>query len=1256
MADRTHDDRSEDASQKDDKAPGFLKVFESLRSRPRRSLHRRLRRMEARVAHRLPAGKGKVQRGDLAEPPPVLDLVLDDATDQADVRRRLVQWCTVDPVWLLPSRSTEKTEKVARGRDMEPPLEEDIGVGEKAAPARDPREWFLSQRARLLRPQARPEPADTVPRHLPRARYEARDSDTDVTTDELYDYIERLVEGGFAWQDSPPEPKKGRRPPPPPRLSRLNSLLWLRRCDLTDIRSQASGDRYEKTPEHGRLENTSQGQIAVINGLREARLAYAVRYRKRLLDRVEQAGDGSSEVRAPERGEILSATALVSWRRLARAAAVTSRWVTWISGKATFGLADEKVLTPLAFIVSLVVTATPFAFVGLAAQQLNEIVSLLIGVLLAVVYLLTVFFFFLPWRPYRWLNHHRYVMDQPEMDRPKDDSREAKEPNEPKEPRKTKEGKEPQEAKDGATADPGRFGRHRARGVHLLNELHDPDHNKGRIGGFDQPNRTRPPGTHRIAVNALLDDLHQVYGANRRRGRARTARPVLVYDQHDLGRVGRYFIRLIEDERLRRALPDPLLLVQLRRRDREDPLIGGEIAVARHENLPEFDGTDNVLPAIRRWHRERHLAGALGARRTLTLSVAPLSREEREKITPPEPTWVLTRPRKAVAVSVGGALVAGSVLVAGLFLVPAQAQALHPCIQEGAWVPQGITRIGRECVGVTFGGFVFDERLREVTELIEEQNDAVDESGDPYVTIAHIAEQSVADPEDPSLSGAQGELLGLAYQQGEHNEQRDAGRPAIKLLLGNAGRGWAHAMTTAEEIVERAEDKSLGMDRPIAAVGFGHSVVNNSRAIQKVGEAALTMVGTTATFDDVAQFGAREHSEFYFPVAPPNSRIATQSARWARHGVPWTDPEGEEHGLPGHETAVALASAETDTEGEEHEQYGPHLAQEFMEAFVEDEGGEVWQGAEGLDADEYDDQGVLLYQSGHLETDTTYREHLDRLCSDENPPDLLYYAGRSDDFTRFYRDFMRSGGEECNGGGMTILGGDDISKFVSDSEVLIERNSVHHPVFYTPLAPSGPWGAQGDGSGGSDQGFYDDVDELLVELYTKDEDEKDDEKGDGDEETGESGMPPADRLPSIAHAAVGNDALLVIANALPSTGLTKEELAGDGLRQRLGLTPMPFLHTEEDYEEKRDALHGQVKTSGTFTGVSGYITFDAANDGNWFGGRMVQLVLVGPRVRNDETGDVQRQHVLQRCGTRNSTTVEPGEECLEVEVETDEEP
>ncbi|XKK41232.1 hypothetical protein HFP72_13325 [Nocardiopsis sp. ARC36] len=193
--------------------------------------------------------------------------------------------------------------------------------------------------------------------------------------------------------------------------------------------------------------------------------------------------------------------------------------------------------------------------------------------------------------------------------------------------------------------------------------------------------------------------------------------------------------------------------------------------------------------------------------------------------------------------------------------------------------------------------FVFHERLEEVTERIRDQNRAVDESGDPYVTIAYMAELEIADPDDPSLSGVQGELLGLAFQQDQHNELvgRD-GTPKIKLLLGNAGEAWAHAEETAREIAARAEDSYLGMDRPIGAVGFGHSVAPNSEAIRIVGDAGIPMVGTTATYDDVARSGERRHNEFFFPVAPANSRVAEQAAHWAYNGVPWTGDRGPSTG------------------------------------------------------------------------------------------------------------------------------------------------------------------------------------------------------------------------------------------------------------------------------------------------------------------------------------------------------------------------
>ncbi|GAA1469496.1 hypothetical protein GCM10009603_65560 [Nocardiopsis exhalans] len=1208
-------DQTPEAQDERTAKPAFLRVFEDLRRRRSRSSYARLRRMERRVARRRPAGKGKLQRGDIAEPPPVLDLVTERRADRAAVQRMLVRASAVGPVWLLPEGvSAEEAPEASEPRDA--PGAPDAGErrfaevprGRRGAPAkgRGTRRPLWTRAAdTTVPPPPRPPRAETD-QDTARA---AEDADTDVTTKELYELLERLVDGGFAWMDDPPEPPRGRKPPPPPRFSRVRSLLWLRRCNPKSIREWLSEG--ETAPEHGTLPNTSEAQAAVINALRRVRLESARRRRDDLVERASRAADEPGSAVAPGRWELARSRFVVYWRNLASSAARTSRLVTLASGKATFGFLDEKVLTPLAFVVSLVVAAAPFtfAFVGLAAQQVNELVSVLVGALLVTVYLLTVFFFFLPWRPYLWLHHHRYLLDQ--------------------------QGRDSFEN----STDQGFMGRHRARGVHLLNQLNNPQQDQARI---NEPGG--PPGTHKIAVNALLDDLHRAYGAGRPGLRRRTgARPVLVYDQRRLDRVGRYLVWLIESERLRRAFPDPLLLVQVR--DSElPPLVDGSIDAARNGKLPELTGTvsreggEETSSPVREWTLRRYLSGVLGTERVITQYVGPLPGDGRGHTRRGTPEWVLNGPTLAGAWAAGAAGTTAVLVLFGMVFLPTVAQARNPCVQEGVWQPAGITRVGDQCVGVTFGDFVFHERLTEVTELIHEQNRAVDASGDPYVTIAHLAEMDVADPEDPSIAGAQGELLGLAYQQREHNRIKDARHPRIKLLIGNAGRGWEHSLVAAQEIVDRAGDERLGMDRPIAAVGFGHSVVPNSRAIQRVGEASLAMVGTTATFDDVAQYGAREHSEFYFPVSPPNSRIAVQAAHWARHGVAWSGADGVEHGLEAHETAVAIASGQTDAEGGEHEQYGPHLAREFIAAF-QARGGQVWEGAGELDRGEYDGEGVLLYQSGDLETDTTYAEQLERLCTHENPPDLLYYAGRSADFTEFYRRFIRTGGEDCVGGHMTILGGDDISKFVSDEEGLIGSNAAHHSVFYTPLAPSGPWGAQGGtggDAGGSDQGFYDDVNALLRDLYAE------------EDEDGDVSLAPKKDLPSIAHAAVASDALLVVSEALPTTGLSREELSARNPLRWIGLDRHPYLRTQEQYEEQRDLLHGRVKGTRNLTGVSGYIAFDAENDGNWFDGRMVQLVLVGPEVVNPETDDRQRQHVIQRCGMRNANTVEPGEQCLPV--------
>ena len=1157
--------------------------------------------MEKRVADRRPAGSGEVfQRGDVAEPPPVLDVEVDHPEDRAEVRRILARRCGTHPVWEMPSTCEEIPERGAAGPEQDEgptteagPDSPPGGSREREIRRRRERSWArrLVERAVNATTTSSFEPRNCEERDR-RAPGEEEDDLPRATTDELYELLEELVDRGFTWPD-PPEPGPRQKPPPAPRFAHLRSLLWLRRCSYGQMRQDMSE---EEMATGDLLKDNSKTQIRVITALREVRWEQAREQRSQCAKDLEAAKEGGDPEQIKRARRALGrATALVRWRRLAHEVSRTSSQVALAASNASFGKFDEKFLTPLAFVVSVVTTAVPFAFLGLFAQWVDNLVGVLVGVVLAVAYLVLGFFILLPWRPYRWLSHHRYLGSPPPPEK-------------------------------GKQSDPD----HRGRGIHVLNQLHTGAKTEGRI----HP-EVSFPRVHRLVVNAFLDDLHKTYGSSGRPSlllrRERRERPVLVFEQERLDRVARYLVLLIEEERLRRAFPDPLLLVQVRARGTE-PLVGAHVDVGRHPNLPEAENHEPEVPAVQRWNRERYAAGVLGTRRLITERVREIPEEAAD---PVEPTWVLTTSALAQRWA-GGVGVAATVLaVLGTLVVPGQVQNLVECVQKGVTVPDGITTVGpagkRECIGVTFGDFVFHERLEEVIGLVREQNEQVDEGDHLYVTVVHMAEMSVSDPESPALSGVQGELLGLAYRQQQHNNAVAAGTPKIKLLLANTGEQWRHAPRVAEQVVELSEDTSLGLDRPMAGVGFGHSVVPNSRAIQVIGDAHLPMVGTTATFDDVAGYGGRRHHEYFFPVAASNSRIAAQAAHWARNGVPWRDGdgepwldgEGEQQALEPVETAVAIAGADAVDE-DAHEQYGPDLAERFMKEFRE-LGGTEWAGTEGLGPEEYED-GALLYRSGAVAEDTTFEDHLDRICAgEEEPPDLIYFAGRSTDFEAFHEYLRSSGGDACVRGEISLLAGDDIAKYATDNEEEI-GDGGRHPVYYTPLAASGAWGTRGEG-----QAFFEAMDRLVEDLYL-DPDDADPEK------VGEDGEVDPEWLPSIAHAAVGHDALFVLSRAMPHSGLDPEEQSTRPPYLGLVGSP-PFLGEEEDVDDYRRLLLAGIRSTDKLSGMSGAIRFSEQADGHWYPHRMVQLVLVGP-----ESGG-EYQHVLAACGQLTADPPAPTPDC-----------
>lgn len=392
--------------------------------------------------------------------------------------------------------------------------------------------------------------------------------------------------------------------------------------------------------------------------------------------------------------------------------------LAWVAVRAEFDKLDDVVFTPVGY-WSSVLASVPVGAVVAGAALFDNAVVLAGAAVLVLGFLGMLLCVRRPWHPFAWLNDHRYMDWDPQKEKEGDDS-----------------------ASD-----------HRSRGTHVLSKLRADREQPGEV-----EEGSEPPGLHRLAVNAFLDDLHHAYGVSGRRvpwpRRGRRQRPVLIFEADTVDRVTVYFVRLVEDERLRRSYPGPLVLVQVRGRGTPS-VIDSPQDPARYRVLPEASGHEPVHLSLHDWSRARQAAGGLGVTRLLRQPVGTLSENDEDLFVP---TRVFTVP------ALTGFWSAGAVgfLVVSYLVVPPLAQR-HECVDEGLFVPEGITTVGgwgdRACVGGTYGDFVFDDRLEEISEEIEKQNTQVDESDQAYVTIAYMAEMDTPGDDTYNTAVVQGELL-----------------------------------------------------------------------------------------------------------------------------------------------------------------------------------------------------------------------------------------------------------------------------------------------------------------------------------------------------------------------------------------------------------------------------------------------------------------------------------------------------------------
>lgn len=507
-------------------------------------------------------------------------------------------------------------------------------------------------------------------------------------------------------------------------------------------------------------------------------------------------------------------------------------------------------------------------------------------------------------------------------------------------------------------------------------------------------------GIEHLLVNAFLEDLRQGYGRRlwkfwRRVAWARTSYPVLLVD----GGVNRLVTR-IEEVRAATCLPDPLMVVVAGPGGTRTPAATPAAAVP-----PVLTGSPELTEELwRQWEAELARDRAVGSHRVLRIEMEAKDAPILEKINVP----VRGRRRPVLAHPILPWLAVTALV--SLSLVRVLATATTNC-GPGIWRASS-----GECVGISDGGFVFEDHLTRVLGLIDQQNRAILDSGHPYATVIYFGKLTTSGSSsvgayDP-LTDIHGELAGIALEQRKLiDNSGDGSKLQMRVLPANAGADFRYAEDVAREVLRRIQDDPT----VIGVVGLGESRQQVQAAIQLLARRAVPVISTTATFDDLGRRGGGDaYIPSFFPLAPPNSMLASAAARWARTGLP-------QQGIPAARTAAVF----TDTMLSDL--FSGDLGARFVKAFGDGATSVGYTNAAGLE------------------------ERVTEVCTRREKPDLVYYAGRSAQFGAFIDAIAKS---QCHQ--LTVMANDDITQYVNDHAPQLGRNNRVR-VMYVALASQSAW-------------------------------------------------------------------------------------------------------------------------------------------------------------------------------------------------------
>ncbi|WP_033293882.1 ABC transporter substrate-binding protein [Amycolatopsis jejuensis] len=529
-----------------------------------------------------------------------------------------------------------------------------------------------------------------------------------------------------------------------------------------------------------------------------------------------------------------------------------------------------------------------------------------------------------------------------------------------------------------------------------------------------------PEFVARLLVNAFLEDLRRAYTVRpwqfwRRR---RMTYPVLLLDEVGTANGGYRLLKLINDVRNQVGLFDPLLVVSASQAPPPDD--------APNVTRPKYHATDaadayrawqNALGADRRARRPTAWYLPIGLDRPQTEGGKAEVRKRMMALgdtydlprRQARPAWWATRWVRA------GVPALILLLVAGFLVVRDQGFRASHCGTTSEW----LTWTGTECVGMSDGTFTLfqpaDDTIRQVESVIADQNRRAAElhaahPERPYITLVDLEALTSSNGTSEGLTAERESLEGFAVAQLRQLNATATAEPIVRMLIANAGLGMRQGVAVARQLRRMAqEDPSI-----VGVVGLDMSSEPTFETIRALGDAGIPVVASTLTADQLA-----DQNPIYFQVAPQNRREAAVAAAFTAQ-------------QPGPRTVrVYYSDDDADT-------YSTNLRDDLLKSYKE-RGFAVEARAFGPDGGQVAPPSHVRY--GDRIVGNAAAAGRDT-CSYNG---FAFFAGRG---VPDFGDFL-AGAAQC-GSTATIIGDDDVSRFVADS-VAREQNRAL-PYYYLSLA------------------------------------------------------------------------------------------------------------------------------------------------------------------------------------------------------------